>query len=319
MKKSDKNLLLIVLILAGVWYFGMGGQQQLSAAGQMQAAVQSGAACEGLATQPIVYATADWIDPTQNNKETQVATTVIFAKPGSPVVYNVTTSSATTQSTTAVPCGMPLAVVAGDGGGTTYYYNGVSTPAVDRISIDATGILVKKSGAASLYVHNATSTGWATTTNLVNTSMTDPDTVIKVQVKVPTTAGAYFGDAGWALCVKYNSLNFTRIYPQPYTSSVSIPSVKGTATLDTVACYEMPGMLVSAGADWEGTLYLDPTSGNHLNTTTVGITLVDKTAMLFNGNLIVGYDTSLTDGQNTDAGRANVATATALTIVPEGI
>jgi hypothetical protein len=41
--------------------------------------------------------------------------------------------------------------------------------------------------------------------------------------------------------------------------------------------------------------------------------------MLFNGQLVQGYDTSVTNGQNTDAGIADVSTATAVTIVPAGI
>ncbi len=288
------------------------------AAGAAISQQQVGEACAGLSVQPSAYATAYFIDPTTNNQKTQVASTMIFAKPGTSVVYNSTTGSASMATTTSVPCGTPLAIVAGDGGGTTYYYNAAMFSAVDKVSVFA-DLEVQKSGAASINVHNATSTGWGTTTSLVNTSMTDPDTTIDVQVKVPTTAGARFGDLGWALCVKYNSLNFTKIYPQPSVSSVNIPHVKGTTTLDTVACYEMPGLLISAGSDWEGSLYIDPASGNHLNATTIGITVVDKTNMLFNGGLTAGYDTGVTDGQNTDAGRADVSTATAVTIVPAGI
>lgn len=302
----------VIGLLAGWWQI----PTLAAAAGITQQ--QIGEACAGLSVQPSAYATAYFIDPTTNNQKTQVPTTMIFAKPGTSVVYNATTGSATQATITSVPCGTPLAIVAGDGGGTTYYYNAAMFSAVDKVSVFA-DLEVQKSGAASIYLHNATSTGWGTSTMLNNASMTDPDTTVKVQVKVPTTAGARFGDLGWALCVKYNSLNFTKIYPQPSTSSVNIPHVKGTANLDTVACYEMPGMLVSAGADWEGTLYLDPASGNHLNATTIGLTVVDKTNMLFNGQLVQGYDTSVTNGQNTDAGIADVSTATAVTIVPVGI
>ena len=296
----------VIGLLAGWWQL-----PTMAAAGVTQQ--QVGEACAGLSVQPTAYATAYFIDPTSNNQKTQVATTMIFAKPGTSVIYNATTGSATAASATGVPCGTPLAIVAGDGGGTTYYYNAAMFSAVDKVSVFS-DLEVQKSGAASIYVHNDTSTGWASSVYLGNESITDPDTTIKVQAKVPTTAGAYFGDKGWAMCLKYNSMNFTKMYPQPYTSTVSIPSVKGTTTLDSVSCYEMPGLLVSGGADYEGTLYLDKAAGNILNATTIGITLVDKTSMLFNGELKVGYDTSITDGANTDAGRANVATTAAVTI-----
>jgi hypothetical protein len=117
------------------------------------------------------------------------------------------------------------------------------------------------------------------------------------------------------MCVRYNAANFTQVYPQGYVAKVSIPHVTAVGIRDTVACYEMPGLLVSAGADWEGSLYLNP-AGTYTgaNATTVDVVLVDKTSMLFNGQLVVGFDTSITDGLNTDAGIADVTTTSALTV-----
>lgn len=295
--------LAIIGLLAGWW------QLPTLAAGVTQQ--QIGEACAGLSVQPTAYATAYFIDPTTNNQKTQVASTMIFAKPGTSVIYNSTTGSTTAATVTGVPCGTPLAIVAGDGGGTTYYYNAAMFAAVDKVSVFA-DLEVVKSGAASLRLHNDTSTGWATTTKIGNSTITDPDTTISVQVRVPTTAGAYFGNLGWAMCVKYDSANFTQVYPSPNSGMASIPHVKATSTLNTVECYAMPGLLVSAGSNWEGVLYLNKASGNLLNDSAIDIVLVDKTNMLFNGALVEGYDTSVTNGVNTDAGITDVSTSSAV-------
>ncbi len=299
--------LAVIGLLAGWWQL-----PTLAAGGTVDQQVIG--SCAETGTNPAVYATAYWVDPTQNNKKTQVATTMLTAKQDSSLLYNSTTGSATAATIVTVPCGTKVAELAGDGGGTTYYYNGAM--------FDASGVShsfdieVKKSGAASMTVHNDTATGWASTILLGNNSITDPDS-IDLRVEPPVTAGQYFGDIGWAFCVKYNSLNFTNVYPQPNSGLVSIAHVGATSTRDTVKCYDMPGLLVAGGAPYVGTLVFDKVSSAFMNAT-VGMdaTIVDKTSGLFNGKIYTGYDTSAPggDGQNTDLGRADVSTTSLMNI-----
>ncbi len=271
--------------------------------------------CANAGINPTVYTTAFWVDPTQNNKQTQIATTVTLAKQGTSQIYNQSTSSATAALATAVPCGDKVADIAGDGGGTTYYYNGA---AFDALGVSHSNTIeVKKSGAATIAVHNDTATGWASTILLGNDSITDPDSSIAVRVMPPSGAGQYFGDLGWAMCVKYPALNFTNVYPQPNNGLASIAHVSGTTTRDTVRCYDMPGILVAGGSPYYGTLYLDKVSSRFGNATIgVDVTLVDKTSGLFNGMLYTGFDSSASggDGQATDLGRADVTQANLMNI-----
>jgi len=308
-KLTQFAILGIVAILGIMLYQANSGQ--FGAVGGT--VTQGGEACAGLSTQPIAYATAYFVDPTSNNLKTQVATTMTFAKPETSIIYTATTGSTTNYSSTTVPCGTSLAILAGDGGATTYYYNGMLVPVVDKVSVFA-DLEVVKSGAASIRMRGDANPSWNTTIDISNASLTDPDTTMQVQVRVPTTAGAYFGDQGWAMCLQWNSGNITKAYPTPYTAAVSIPHVLVTGTRNTIACYEMPGMLKSTGSDYIGTIYIDRAATVPTVASTIGITLVDKTAMLFNGKMVVGYDTSVTNGLNTDAGRADVTTAGAISI-----
>ena len=301
-------LLLVIAVAAG-W---IKIPQMAAGAGVNQQIVGS---CADKGVNPIVYTTAYWVDPTQNNKQTQIATTVTLAKQGTSQIYNQSTSSATASLATAVPCGDKVGDIVGDGGGTTYYYNGVMFDAVG-ISHSNT-IEVKKSGAATIQVHNDTAVGWASTILLGNNSIVTPDQSIAIRVMPPSGAGQYFGDLGWAMCLKYPALNFTNVYPNPNNGLTSIAHVSGTTTRDTVRCYDMPGILVSGGAPYYGTLYLQKVASAFNNATVgVDVQLVDKTSGLFNGVLYTGFDSSASggDGQATDLGRADVSTTNLMNI-----
>lgn len=298
-------LLLGIVALAAGWI-------QLPVAAVGGVADQTGVDCAG-GNQPIAYATAMFTDPTQNNKQSQVATTITFAKTGTPTIYNSTTSSTTIQTTTSVPCGQALAVIAGDGG-STYYFNAKDAGLVTRTSIDATGIEVVKSGAATIVFENSSGSGWASTITESGGEIADPDADLQYWAKVPTTAGAYFGDKGWAMCFRYDSANFTQIRPTNYAAQVSIPHIKASTTLNSVSCWEMNGLLKSGGSDLKGNIYMDRAAALTGGNSSISVVLVDKTSMLFNGALFVGYDTGITDGLNTDAGRADVTVTNAVII-----
>lgn len=314
MKKGRKQPTWIWLAVIGLVLVGTGtiDLSALSAVDGVDQVVVGSCASEGV--RPVISATAYDVDPTQNNKQTQVATTVLFAKADSSMIYNSTTGSATASTDVSVPCGDRVSVLVGDGGGTTYYYNGET--------FDATGVShsfnieVKRSGAATMAFHNETHTGWASTITYANTSVSDGDTDLEFRLSPPQGAGEMFGDKGYAMCVKWNSLNFTKVYPMT-GSAVTIAHISGTSTLDKVACYEMPGVLASGSSPYEGRFYLDTTGTNPMqNETTIDVVLVDKTSGLFNGLIYSGYDTSAPggDAQATDLGRTDVTQAAAITI-----
>lgn len=311
------GILITAAILGSVWMVTGGGQGlTLSLGGQQPSGavdVNVVGSCADKGVRPVISAAAFEVDTTQNNKKTQVATTVIIAQPGG-LILNQTTGSATASTDVSVPCGSKVAVLVGDGGGTTYYYNAV---VADAIGISQSYYLeVKKSGAASITVNNDTSPGWASTITLGNNSITDPDS-IGLRIEPPTTAGAYFGDLGYGACVKYASLNFTNVYPQPNAGMTSIAHVGGTSAHDAVRCYDMPGILVSGGNVYTGTLFFDKVATAFQNSTiSIDMTIVDKTTGVFNNLPYSGYDSSASGGdmQNTDLGRADVTTSNLLNI-----
>ena len=313
--KVDAGVVALVLVGALMLFYALGGANGQVSLIPGQVNQQTIGSCANQGVRPVISAAAYWVDPTQNNKKAQVATTMLFAKQDSSQIYNSTTGSATSSTDVSVPCGDKVTVLAGEGGGTTYYYNGAAFDAVGvSHSFD---VEVKRSGAATITVHNDTATGWASTILLGNNSITDPDSTIAIRVMPPTSAGAYFGDLGWAMCVKYASLNFTNVYPQPNSGQVSTAHVGGSAAHDAVRCYDMPGTLVAGGAPYVGTLYLDKISSAFQNATIgLDVTLVDKTSGIFNGKVYSGYDTSAAggDGQATDLGRADVTTSNLLNI-----
>jgi hypothetical protein len=164
---------------------------------------------------------------------------------------------------------------------------------------------------------SAASYGWNTTIADLNWTLTgagaggESQNVI-VRITSPSKP-AVFGDLGYALCTKYNSNNFTKVEPANSNGLVTQPltHVKATATLDTVNCYDM-GKLVS-GAVVEVPLYIKAkTSVFPSNATTIGVTLVDYTSVLFNGQLVPSYE--LRDGTGTDVGMADVTQAAAVTL-----
>jgi hypothetical protein len=307
--KIDAGLVALVLVAAILIYMAFGGAQgNLSLAGVSGTASGS---CASAGEKPTITSTLYTVDPSQNNKQTLVATTLVLAKPDSSQVYNTTTTSTTKAQDSTVPCGARVSLIGGDAG-STYYYNGVT--------FDATGISheynlqVVPSGAASFVLQNSTSGNWGSTVTESGGAISDPSANIQIKVKPPTTAGSVFGDKGWAMCFVYDSANFTQVRPTNYKSAVTIPHVTASTTLNSVSCWEMNGVLTSNGGDVVTNLYLDRAAALTGGNSSITIKLVDKTSMLFNGNLVDGFDTSVTDGLNTDAGRADVSTSSAVII-----
>jgi hypothetical protein len=337
MKQSEKTLVMLGALVVLVWGFGtnwtfgglsMGG----GGGGGGGTNEQIGADCSP-GIDPVAIFSAYWVDPTANNKDTQVATTWNIIKEGDTSAFSSGTTGTSGKNITTkglLSCGDRLFGVMGDGGATTYYYaaSDVATVSKSTVSLGgAKGIEVVKSGAATVYFNNRTTTG-AAAVNISNSSTIwgaaggGSDSSIKMTIYKPT-GGKYFGDLGYAICFIYNSGNFSAITPGGYVGQVSVAHVKATSTLDTVACYDMgtSELLGPNGGSKDVSITMQaksgvvPSAGTGI-ATSVDVKIVDKTNDLFNGALVPGFDKA--DGTQSDIGYADVSKTTAISIGTTG-
>ncbi len=280
---------------------------------------------------PVAQLSAYYLDPTNNNQYTGVATTVRVCQAGVPNCITSVTSSASTVVNTAegnISCGVTYREIAGDGGGTTYYYASTSDFVVANSVVpapnDGKGIITVPSGAATMLVKSPTanyaatlSYNWTATNGQTNTTT---DTSVYLRVQAPS-APSQFGDLGYAVCFRYSSANFTSAKILGGTQ-VAIAHVKPTTTLDTIQCSELPAL--AGGKYVEINAALKGATSGPSNATTMDVILVDKTNELYNGYLIPdenskagvasnGYDT--VNDPNTGTGRADVTTSSAITFL----
>lgn len=281
--------------------------------------------------EPVAQFATYYYDPNNNNLYTQVATTAYAYVAGSPLPATTVTTSATVMNTSTkgeLSCGITYREIAGDGGGTTYYYARTADFMVDNAVMplagaDHKGIEVIPSGAAVARVkasttnYNTTMTYNWTSAGFDNSSTNSQDLYMQFQ---PPASPSMFGDLGYAVCFRYNSANFTNVRITGATS-VNIAHVKATAALDTVQCSELPAHEAGISEEWP--LYVKAASTGPSTGTTIDVVLVDKTNELFNGYLVPdensvagvlsnGYDT--VNDPNTGTGRADVTTTSAFTV-----
>jgi len=335
--------LVVILLGTGVWYGAwkmgftgitppflsvVGGEGYQVAAAPSTSGVSQLPNCGNQF--PIAQMIAYYNDPSNNNLYTQVATTDALYQAGSPTPADsltTNTSGVVTSTSGALSCGTSYREIAGDGGGSAYYYTRTADFVVDNSVVPAPdsgkGLKVIPSDAAILYVKDTT-TNWAATNTFNwtaagkgNGSTSSGDLMIKVQ---SPTSPAMFGDLGYAVCFRFDSTNLSSVKVIG-GNAVSISHVKATAGLDTIQCSEMPPMKLG-GYD-ELSLQLKGATAGPANGTLVDVYLVDKTNELYNGYLIPdenakagvsgnGYD-QIND-PNTGLGIADVNTNSAFTI-----
>lgn len=294
------------------------------------ASADSVLACKQGGAQPVAQEVAYYLDPNNNNKLTQVATTFALYNAGNPtpLASNTTSASAViTSPTGSLSCGASIREIAGDG--STYYYAETPDFTVDQAVVGLSankGISVIPTGASTVYVKDSL-TNYASTVTFNWTAAghssggtSTSDLMLKVQ---SPSAPNMMGDLGHAVCFRFNSGNFTSIMANG-GKQVSIAHIKPTSTLDTIQCWEFGpidpkaqqpfqeySLTVKAGAS-------GPTSG-----ALIDVFDVDKTNELYNGYLVPtensaagvlsnGYDTI--NNPNTGTGRADVNTNSAITV-----
>jgi hypothetical protein len=270
---------------------------------------------------------AYYVDTSQNDKVTQVATNAYVCAPGasSCVAKTTATSGFNTTNVGEVGCLDTIDFIAGDGGATYYYGHSGAAKVTGQVFTPGTanGLEVKYSGALTMKFADASaaSYGWNSTRSgsgaynwtLAGVGAGGESQDVAIRVASPAKPKIY-GDLGYALCFIFNSNNITSVKPANSNGIVTQPltHVKATATLDTVQCYDM-GKLPS-GATQESTLYIKAKTGvTPSAATTIGVYAADFTADLYNGGLIPSYE--YRNGNGTDIGLADVGGAAQIVIV----
>ena len=325
---------ILIGVAGGIyWMYGGAGTSQ---SGMFAQTVKTGGSgtvtsnCNG--QNPVAQLLTYYTDTNTNNKYTQVSTNAYICMPGVPNCPVQDTTNATAIETTTegdLSCGQTYREIAGDGG--VHYYYAKSEDFKADVGVippvnSGKGLELLPSGSATLYTGNVgtlpTSSGVVENWTSAGKGAGDTDSNVYIRVQSPSKPDV-FGDLGYAVCFRFNSGNFSKVYPSSYKSAVAIGHVQPVEGKTAIQCYEM-GKLAS-GETKEITVNMKAISGvTPTNGTTVDVILVDKTNEMYNGYLVPlendkagvnanGYDD--VDNPNSDVGVADVVGSSAITVV----
>ena len=328
-----------IIVLAGgvmYWMYGGAGTSQSGMFAQTVKTGGSGTTSNCNGQNPVAQLLTYYTDTNTNNKYTQVSTNAYICMPGVPNCPVQDTTNATAIETTAegdLSCGQTYREIAGDGG--THYYYAKSEDFKADVGVippvnSGKGLELLPSGSATLYEGNVgTLPGVGVEENWTSAGKGAGDTDSNVYLRIQSPSKpAVFGDLGYAVCFRFNSGNFSKVYPSSYKSAVAIGHVQPTTGKTAIQCYDM-GKLAS-GETKQVTVNMKAVSGvtpgdvNVSKATTIDVILVDKTTMMYNGYLVPlenskagvtanGYDD--VDNPNSDIGVADVTQTNAITVV----
>jgi hypothetical protein len=302
--KSQKIVTYATVLILGILVFGLLGLipgVKLQAGGTTAGPAVVGPTGTTIATAPCgqnppqLTVSAYYVDVNNLNTPTTATTPVSLFNKGDAQAFFASPVAPNTTTTGLLACGSVVVAEFGNQsqiistGGTSYYR--VCKEVTITKDAQALSQELKIVSNASLTIANDSGV-FGANTQIDNESIGSGGVYSQwtLRVKAPVTSGSVFGTDGWALCTRFNSSSFAKIWPAGGTA-VSIPSVRSTVSKDTVQCYDMTSYgLLNLGKSYDVGLSAQAKSGTVPNNgTNIDFVLVDKAISMQGSDCVVGF------------------------------